>query len=114
MGIKERTIMQAHRCTHTRLECRRDRPRVSDCHQSPPGPIARAMNDPQSQYLASLSAGGASPTQIVENLFSQGQIFSLELNALTALKARTSGYLEQILREGVEATTLTAIAATSS
>ena len=79
-----------------------------------PGPIARAMKDPQSQYLASLSAGGASPTQIVENLFSQGQIFSLELNGLTALKARTSGYLEQILREGVAETTLTAIAATSS
>ena len=70
-----------------------------------PGEIARAMKDPAREYLTSLSAGGATPAQIIERLFSEGKIFTRELNSLQELKTETTNLLEKIITVGVEATT---------
>ena len=74
-----------------------------------PGAIARAMKDPASSYLASLSADDAQPVEIVERLFRDGKVFSRDLDALTDLKALVAQFLEQIISEGIEATTSAAI-----
>ena len=70
-----------------------------------PGEIARAMKDPAREYLTSLSASGATPAQIIERLFSEGKIFTRELNSLQELKTETTNLLEKIITVGVEATT---------
>ena len=70
-----------------------------------PGAIARAMKDPSSEYLASLSSQGANPSQIVEKIFGDARIFSSELDTLTNLKSLTTKYLEEIIQNGVEVAT---------
>lgn len=70
-----------------------------------PGSIARAMKDPARDYLANLSEGGASPKEIVQRLFSEGKVFSRELDELSDLKDLVAQYFQQILDEGIEATT---------
>lgn len=77
-----------------------------------PGAIARAMKDPALDYLSTLSLDGASDNQapeIVERLFSEGKVFSRELNSLKLLKTDVISYLEEITSHGVEAATLRAI-----
>ncbi len=74
-----------------------------------PGPIARAMKDPALGYLGELSAAGQTPEQIVESLFSEGRIFTKDLNALARLKADVSYYFEKIRSEGIESATLDAL-----
>ena len=74
-----------------------------------PGEIARAMKDPAREYLSSLSADGVTPAQIIERLFSEGKIFTRELNSLQALKAETTYLLEKIITDGIEATTMALI-----
>lgn len=78
-----------------------------------PGPIARAMQDPNSEYLTTLRSHGASPREIVERLFSDAKIFSGALDSLSDLKNSTVKYLEQIIAQGVEATTNAALSISS-
>ena len=76
-----------------------------------PGPIARAMKDPAMDYLSNLRSKDAAanePREIVERLFSEGKIFSRELNSLAQLKEDIVMYLEEIIWHGVEAATLRA------
>jgi len=70
-----------------------------------PGPIARAMKDPALEYLAGLSAKAEKPAYIVEQLFSEGRIFTKELNALTRLKTDVTHFFEKIQSDGVESAT---------
>lgn len=70
------------------------------------------MKDPALDYLSTLSLDGASDNQapeIVERLFSEGKVFSRELNSLKLLKTDVISYLEEITSHGVEAATLRAI-----
>lgn len=74
-----------------------------------PGPIARAMKDPALGYLGELSAAGQTPEQVVESLFSEGRIFTKELNTLSRLKKDVTHFFEKIQSDGIESATLDAL-----
>ncbi|MSV83167.1 MAG: mannitol dehydrogenase family protein [Actinobacteria bacterium] len=73
-----------------------------------PGEHADAMKDPAKSKLVDLAVLTTDPTVFVQSVFSNAQIFSPELSALSSFVDCVAGYLQQIINEGIEKAALTA------
>ena len=75
-----------------------------------PGPVAAEMKDPSKEKLVAIASASASATEFVATVFESNLIFSPEISALPGFKDQVVAYLQSIIDNGVEATTLKAIA----
>jgi fructuronate reductase len=73
-----------------------------------PGPVADAMDDPAKSKLVELASKTTDPKVFVESVFKDAHIFSPELSAVTEFVDCVTGFLQQIITEGIQAATLTA------
>lgn len=73
-----------------------------------PGAVADAMTDPSKPELVELAAKTTDPQVFVQSVFKDAHIFSPDLSAVTVFVDCVTGYLQQIITEGIQAATLTA------
>jgi fructuronate reductase len=67
-----------------------------------PGPHARAMKDPAQSRLLEFAARASNGTEMVDLLFSEGNIFSPELASLSGFTSRIAEYLDLIITSGIK------------
>jgi len=83
---------------------------VVDIPNFSPGAIASEMKDPSLQYLRSLAVDNSSPAAIVEKLFNDGKIFSVELGSIASFKKAVAYYLTKIISEEIASAVKDALA----
>jgi len=67
-----------------------------------PGPHARAMKDPAQSRLLEFAARASNGTELVDLLFSEGNIFAPELASLSGFTSRIAEYLDLIITSGIK------------
>lgn len=67
-----------------------------------PGPHARAMKDPAQNRLLEFAARASNGTEMVDLLFSKGNIFSPELASFSGFTSRIAEYLDLVITSGIK------------